>query len=281
MFVIMSTAAFAFFVVVVVMFVIMSTAAFAFFVMVVMFVIVATAAFAFFVMVMMMFSAFRANIFRCLLSQQCQFCFQRIAMFHCFQNLHAFQLIPGSSNDRSILIMLAQQSDTLGDLVLTHAIGTAENDAVCIFYLIIEKFAEILHIHFAFFCIYYRCKAIQLNICIIDILHCQNYIAQFTYTGGLYQNTVRCIFIQYLLHCGTEVTYQTAADTSGGHFVDLNPGLLHEHAVDTDLAEFILDQHQLFATINFVDQFFDQRGLAGTQKSRKNINLRHILHTFC
>ena len=54
------------------------------------------------------------------------------------------------------------------------------------------------------------------------------------------------ILIQHLLQRTAEITHKAAADAAGIHLGDLNPGLLEKAAVNTDLSEFILDQHQLF-----------------------------------
>ena len=67
----------------------------------------------------------------------------------------------------------------------------------------------------------------------------------------------------------------TAADAARGHLGDLDAGLLQKAAVDVDLAEFVLDQHELFAAVGFRDQLFDERGLAGAQKAGENVNFRH------
>ena len=72
-----------------------------------------------------------------------------------------------------------------------------------------------------------------------------------------------------------EVADEGAADAARGHLGDLDAGLLEKAAVDVDLAEFVLDQHELFAAVGFRDQLFDERGLAGAQKAGENINFRH------
>lgn len=53
------------------------------------------------------------------------------------------------------------------------------------------------------------------------------------------------------------------------------PGVLEEAAVDGDLAELVFDQHDLFARVGLGDQFFDERGLAGAEKTGENINFCH------
>lgn len=48
--------------------------------------------------------------------------------------------------------------------------------------------------------------------------------------------------------------------------------------VNTDLAEFVFDQHDLFALERFLDELFDQGRFACTQKAGENINFSYL---FC
>ena len=73
-----------------------------------------------------------------------------------------------------------------------------------------------------------------------------------------------------------EITDKRAADAARIHLGHVDAGIGKEATVHTDLAEFVLDQHQLFAGICLLDQLFDQRGLAGAQKAGKNINFGHF-----
>ena len=83
--------------------------------------------------------------------------------------------------------------------------------------------------------------------------------------------------VQHLFQRFSKVADQGAADASAIHFGYLNACILHKSAVDADLAEFVLDQHQLFAGISLLQKLLDQRGLSGAQKAGENINLRHVL----
>ena len=146
-------------------------------------------------------------------------------------------------------------------------------------YLIIEKFAEIFHIHFAFFCINYRCKTVKRDLFGINPLHGPNDITQLSDARGFYQNTIRSKLLQYLFHCFAKIPYQAAADTARVHFGYLNPRLLHKHTIHTDFAEFIFYQNQFLPMVDFLNQFFNQRCFTGTKKAGKNINLCHICLT--
>ena len=80
---------------------------------------------------------------------------------------------------------------------------------------------------------------------------------------------------QHLLQCVGKVPHEAAADAAGVHLVDLHAGVLEEAAVDGDLAELVFDQHDLFTRVRLGDQLFDQRGLAGAEKTGENINFCH------
>ena len=51
--------------------------------------------------------------------------------------------------------------------------------------------------------------------------------------------------IHNLAQCLSEITNQGAADAARIHFCNVDPGVLQEAAVDSDLAKFILDQNDL------------------------------------
>jgi len=77
-----------------------------------------------------------------------------------------------------------------------------------------------------------------------------------------------------------EVPHQGAADAPGGHLADLHAGLLQKAAVNADLAELVLDQHQLFAGKGLRQQLFDKSGLAGAKEAGDNINFGHGIKSF-
>ena len=78
----------------------------------------------------------------------------------------------------------------------------------------------------------------------------------------------------------SEIANQRAADAAGVHLVDLNSRLLHKAAVDADLAEFVLNEDELFSGIGFLDHLFDQGCLASTQKTGVDVNNCHEYASF-
>lgn len=88
----------------------------------------------------------------------------RIAFFHCSQDLLAIQRVPICRDDRRVRIVFPQQSNDLREFVLVHAFGMAENDGRRVFHLVIKELSEILHIDFSFLRIDDGCKTVQPHI---------------------------------------------------------------------------------------------------------------------
>ena len=200
---------------------------------------------------------------------------QRILPFHCGQNLSAIQLIPRSSNDHRLLILLTDHRNAGGQLILRHIGRAAEHDAAGVSNLIVVEFSKVLHIYTALGGICNGCKAVQLHIVGFHLFHRIDHIAELAYTRRFDKNAVGAILYQHLLQSLGEIAHQTAANAAGVHLGNLNARLFHKAAVDSDLTKLVFDKHQLLPCIRLSDQFFDQRGLAGTQKAGKHINLGH------
>ena len=75
-----------------------------------------------------------------------------------------------------------------------------------------------------------------------------------------------------------KVAHQRAADAAGVQLRHLNAGILHEAAVDADLAVFVLQQNHLFVAERSGEQLLNQRRLARSEKTGNNIYLRHENH---
>ena len=197
-------------------------------------------------------------------------------MLHRLHDLCAGQFLPRGGDDRRRGVVLTQQGHAGIQFLLGNTARAAQNDAVCMLDLVVIELAEVLHIHLALVRVRHGRKAVQHHVLHVQILHSTDHVAQFAYAGRLNEDPVRAELIQHLLQCLAEITHQAAADTAGIHLGDLNARVLQKAAVNGDLAEFVLDQHQLLTLKSLCDQFLDQRCLAGTQKAGKNIDLRHI-----
>ena len=93
----------------------------------------------------MMVSAFRADT-GCLK----QFVFELGLLFHRLKDKFTCQLVPGSCDQHCLIIVFTYQLNCLGKFLFTDILGTAQNDRLGVFDLIVKEFTEILHIHLAF-----------------------------------------------------------------------------------------------------------------------------------
>ena len=95
---------------------------------------------------------------------------------HRFHQLRAGELMPGSGNQGSGLIMLPDQRHGSIQLFLRNGIGAGQNDGGGSFDLVIVELAKVLHIH----------------------LH----LAGIGYSNGIAQND---LVIRYLFHSGDDI----------------------------------------------------------------------------
>ena len=195
---------------------------------------------------------------------------------HGIHNLLALQLVPVGGDDGGLRVLLPDHGHGAGDLVLTGSAGTAQNDGIGMADLVVVELTEVLHVQPHLVHVRHGHKAVQLHIPLGgNALHSLGHVAQLAHAGGLDQDAVRLVLVDNLLQSLPEVAHQAAADAAGVHLGNLDAGLLQKAAVDADLAELILDEHQLLARVGLGNQLLDERGLAGAQKAGKNINLGH------
>ena len=83
------------------------------------------------------------------------------------------------------------------------------------------------------------------------------------------------ILLDHLVKRLVELADQRAADAAGTDLIDLYAGVLQEAAVNADLAELVLDQHQFLSLEALVQELFDQGRLSGSEETGNNIDLRH------
>ena len=133
------------------------------------------------------------------------------------------------------------------------------------FHLVVEELAEVLHIDLGLGGVDYGDKAVELESggLLLHPLHGGDDVGQLAHAGGLDDDAVGGVVGQYLLQGGAEVAHQGAADAAGVHLGDLHAGVLEKAAVDADLAELVLDEHDLLTVEGLVQQLFDESGLAG------------------
>ena len=200
---------------------------------------------------------------------------QRVAPLHRFEDLLAVQLRPRRGHDRGGRVLLTQQRHGGVELLGTDALGTREDDGACVLDLVVEKLAEVLHVHPALVRVDHGREAVEHQLVGLHALHGADDVAQLADARGLDEDAVGVKLGEHLLQRVGKVAHEAAADAAGVHLIDLHAGVLEEAAVNGDLAELVFDQHDLFARVGLGDQFFDERGLAGAEKTGENINFCH------
>ena len=189
------------------------------------------------------------------------------------------QFVPIGGHNGGGGVLFLDQGNGCGNLFLVCAAGAAQDDAGCVADLVIIELAKVLHIHFDLVHIGHSHKAVQADRQgLAHTLNSAGHITQLANAGRLDQDAVRVISLHDLFQCLAEVAHQGAADAAGVQLVDLNACLTHKAAVNADLAEFVFDQHDLFALERFLDELFDQGRFACTQKAGENINFSYL---FC
>ena len=82
----------------------------------------------------------------------------------------------------------------------------AEDDTARIFYLVVEEFAKILHIHLALVDVNDSGKCVERGVVIRYALDCANDIRQLSDARWFYQNAIGTKAIEHLCECLSEVT---------------------------------------------------------------------------
>ena len=142
-------------------------------------------------------------------------------------------------------------------------------------HLIIEKLAEVSHIHLGLGGIHHGGKTVQHHIVHFQVLHRPDDIAEFAHTRGFNEDTVGVIGIHHLPQRLAEIAHQTAADAAAVHLGNVDARLLQKAAVNADLAKLIFNEDELLAGIGLSDQLLDEGRFASAQKAGENINFSH------
>ena len=197
---------------------------------------------------------------------------------HGLQDLLAGQGVPGGGDDGSGGVLLAQHGHSGGDLFLGGVLGAAQDDAACVADLVVVELTEVLHIHLDLVDVGHGDEATQLNIQMLShALDSAGHVGQLADAGGLDDDAVGVVLLHHLLQSGAEIAHQRAADAAGVQLIDLDAGLLQKAAVDADLAELVLDEHDLLACKGLFDELLDKGGLTGAKEAGENIDLGHSL----
>ncbi len=244
-------------------------------VMVLMFVFIVVMMFMFMLIVMVMMFMFILHGVEKLLHQD-------VFLLHSSENLLAVQLIPGGCDDDRLFVVSLQAGSAFLQLFRRNLLAAAEDNGIGGFNLIVEEFAEIFHIHFAFDRVYHSGGAVEVHrfAAVLYPLYCPNYVGKLADTGGLNNYPVGGELVKHLPQRLPEVPHQGAADAAGIHLRNLNTGILQKSAVDANLAKFVFNQHQLFPLESLLNQLFNQGGFSGPQKTGDNVYFSHIRSAF-
>ena len=119
------------------------------------------------VMVMaVMMTALGADLLLC---ESLQLILKGKSFFHCRKDLLARKLAPVCCDDLSRVVVLFDKIAGSGDLFIGKALCVAENDGTCAFDLIVEEFAEILHIHLALLHINHCSCGVELYVFKVEV----------------------------------------------------------------------------------------------------------------
>ena len=185
------------------------------------------------------------------------------------------ELAPGGGDDGSNGVVLPQNLYGSIQLGLGNGIGTGQDDGGGSLHLVIVEFSEVLGIDLDLARIHNSHGIAQGHIRAGDLVHSADHIGQLAHAGGLNDDPIGVVLVDHLGQCLAEVTHQRAADAAGVHLRNIDAGILQEAAVNADLAELILNQHQLLALVALGNHLLDQRSLASAQEAGVNINLCH------
>ncbi len=119
---------------------------------------------------------------------------------HCGEDLLAGQVIPRCGDDGGCGVLLAQQCNGCGGLLLTCGLGAAEQDAAGVGNLVVVELAKVLHIHLHLVHVCDGDKAVQLHIQRFGYgLHRAGDVGQLAHAGRLDEDAVWVILLHNLL----------------------------------------------------------------------------------
>ena len=171
--------------------------------------------------------------------------------------------------------MLPQHLHCGIQLCLRNISGPGQDNGGSSLDLVVVELTEVLHINLHLAGIRHGNRIAQRNVVSGDPIHSPDHIGKLAHTGGLDQDPVRRILRNDPLQCLAEVTHQRAADAAGIHFRNVDARILQESAVNADLAELVLNEHQLLTLVPLADHLLDEGSFARAEEAGININLCH------
>ena len=142
---------------------------------------------------------------------------KRVIALHCGKHLLASKGIPIRRDYCRARIFLTQKRNTFGNFSIVYSARVAEDDTGRLFYLIVEKFTEIFHIHLAFIHIRNGSAAIKSNSVVRYLFSCADNVTELADARGLDNDTVGVISLYRFLERLAEIPHKTAADAARIH----------------------------------------------------------------
>ena len=178
-----------------------------------------------------------------------------------FSDLCAGEFLPRGGDDLGVVVDLADQLNRGVELALGDVAGTGQDDGAGILDLVLVELLEVLQVDLALAGVDDGNCAADLGA--LDLLDSSHYVRELADTGWLDEDTVRRELVDDFLQRGAEVADEGAADAAGVHLRHLDAGLLHKAAVNADLAEFVLNEHQLLSVVTIGNEFLDESCFPG------------------
>ncbi len=240
---VVAMAALMLFVVIFIVVVMVAVAALVFILIVVIVVVMMSAAafFAVFIVVVVMVMVVMMGILARLFFKLRELRLEGVALSDCRKNLRAADFRPGGGHDGGVRILFTNFRDAVVQFFLGNVVGVAQNDSRGVFDLVEEELAEVLGVDFELVGVHNGYRAADLGLFVAEAGDGADDVAQFADAGGLDENALGLELVDDLVEGLAEVAHETAADATGVHLGDLDSCVLHEAAVDADLAEFVLD----------------------------------------
>ena len=136
-------------------------------------------------------------------------------------------LIPGSRNENSLVIVLTDQLNCLFELCVAAILGAAEDYSLCVLDLVVEELTEVLHIHLALNGVNYRDEVIYGDASLLgNIRDGLDNVRELAYARRLDDDAVGFELLHNLYQCPAEIADQSAADAAGIHLGDLDAAVL-------------------------------------------------------
>ena len=190
-----------------------------------------------------------------------------VAVLHGGKYFRTRKLLPGRGYKRRLGVVLANELYGIFKLVFARNVGVGEDYAVCRFYLVVEEFAEVLHIHFALCGVDYCRISVYFAVFELGAVYGADDVGELANARRLYENSVGIVLFAHLFKRLGKVADERAANATGVELVYFYACILQKSAVYADIAEFVFYKHEFFARIRFFNQLFYERGFARAEET--------------